>query len=105
MQAAFLHHERGEVQETVALLQQALQATPPGQPKNPELLVRLADTLQNLKRFREAVNLYKQALRSLELAPPRFRKAWEGPTYLRLGDTLTNMRNESLASKFYRCVV
>lgn len=99
---AFIANEQGDAPATVSLLTRALALSPPGQPRDPSLLEYLADTLNNLKQFAKAVELYREALGSLKRAPLSVKRQREPELRLRLGDALVNLKKSSEAAEQFR---
>jgi DNA-binding CsgD family transcriptional regulator len=87
------HREAGDGRRATALLEQALEAAPPGLARA-AVLVRLAGTVRDLVGPRKAVDLYRQALAEAEGDP-----ALEAEIHLSLADLvrITEDRHRGLA--------
>lgn len=115
-QAAYLSRELGDIDSTTMYLSRAIELNP----RDPQALMYLGDTLNDRKQFSRAVALYKRAVK-LDRCVVQGGVALRGgakvltaplPTHCRrnpdirlhLGDALLNLGKPEQALRQYRCV-
>ena len=94
LKAAYIYNSLGDLPRVAMLLQRAIAA----EPDNASAHVYLGDTLNNLKRWNEAVDVYKTAVTLFDKATPSAEmKQGKAKALVHLADTLMNLKKPSEA--------
>ncbi len=96
---AYLHSLLDQKEKVVYHLRRALEL----KPDDVYTYMHLADTLNNLKQWKEAVKVYQQALKVYQDASSAVRAKLPPatPIYLHLADTFVNLKEHDKAAKAY----